>query len=998
MALPAPRWWRRLRRAAVATLAVASGTVAVPQLDAPNASALPTCVTTEPISLGTGVNNPAHSPSVSADGRYVAFVTTAALVPSDPADGYPDLYVRDRQAGTFEIVDESSLGLDSPVMTPDGRYIAYIKRNPSGSPRPQVFVHDRATHTTEIVSVSSDELPATHGIYAPAISPDGRYVVFGSFAGNLAPGVSEGNANTYLRDRTLGTTTQASLRNDGGQGTPDNHSGFGQFDDAPSVSADGRYVAFYSSSVDLVAGDTNNRPDVFVRDLVLGTTVKVSVASDGTQANGTSGYPRISPDGRYVAFQSGADNLAPGGQLDTYDVFVRDLQTATTSLVSHNSATAIGSGHSSYYPSMSADGRFVAFISDSPNLVPGDSNNVNDIFVYDRQTGTTTRASVRPDGTESNGPWAGASPPPVISANGQWVVMALGDLMPGDADAVSDVFIRNRSAPTVVAQSPTDLRQAASTSFTIAGSGFQAGATLGAGPGITFSSVSVASSRAASGMASAILDAATGPRGVSVTNPDGCAATLPGALNVIDVTPTLSGTEPSLLHPGRLTVLHVFGTNFDATSAVSFGAGVTALAPTLVSSQELRVEVTVAGDAVLGYRKLTVTNGNGRVAMRPKAVEVQTTDGEFHPLAPARILDTRTGIGGAPGKIGQAQTRNVGVAGAGGVPSTGVSAVVVNVTVTEPAAASFLTVFPSGAPRPVASNLNFTAGQTVPNLATVSVGADGRLNLYNHSGALHAILDVVGWYGDATSAPGSTFHPLTPTRILDTRDLDAPLGPREIGDLDVTVLAGVPTSGVSALVMNVTATQPTAASYLTVWPGDTSVPNASNLNFVAGQTVPNLVVVQVADDGFVSLFNQAGTTHVVADIVGWYDDGTVSGGTRFHGLVPSRILDTREGIGSGGPVQIHSYITLPLFGRGGLPATGVVAAVVNVTATEATAPGYLTVWPTGTPRPLASNLNFTAGQTVPNLVVATTGGFGAVNVYNAFGTVHVVGDVLGWFG
>ncbi|MGI9120104.1 MAG: hypothetical protein ACR2G7_08300 [Acidimicrobiales bacterium] len=179
-----------------------------------------------------------------------------------------------------------------------------------------------------------------------------------------------------------------------------------------------------------------------------------------------------------------------------------------------------------------------------------------------------------------------------------------------------------------------------------------------------------------------------------------------------------------------------------------------------------------------------------------------------------------------------------------------------NVTVTEPSAASFLTAWPSGEPRPNASNLNYVAGQTVPNLVVVKVGTDGKVNLHNALGSTHVVADVVGWYSDASVTTGARYRALSPARILDTRTGNgAPrvkLGPNQTLALQVTGRGGVPFSGVSAVVMNVTVTEPSAASVLTAWPTGEARPNASNLNYVAGQTVPNLVVVKVGTDGKVS--------------------------------------------------------------------------------------------------------------------------------------------------
>ena len=361
----------------------------------------------------------------------------------------------------------------------------------------------------------------------------------------------------------------------------------------------------------------------------------------------------------------------------------------------------------------------------------------------------------------------------------------------------------------------------------------------------------------------------------------------------------------------------------------------------------------------------------------------------YHPLTPSRILDTRTT--GTP--LGAGAMMNLQVAGAGGVPATGVSAVILNVAVTGPTATSFLTVFPAGEGLPLASNLNFDAGRTVPNLVTAKLGWGGRVSLYNAFGTTHVIADVAGWYDDGTAPTGARFHPLTPSRILDTRNT-GPLGPSSVMALQVAGKGGVPAAGVSAVVMNVAVTGPTATGYLTVLPAGEALPLASNLNFDAGQTVPNLVTAKLGSGGSVHLYNAMGSTHVIVDVAGWYDDGTSPTGATYHPVTPSRILDTRNGPSPLGPAAV---LGVQVAGLGGVPASGVSAVVTNVAVTGPTAPSFLTVFPAGEALPLASNLNFGPGQTVPNLVAAKLGAGGRLSIYNAAGTTHVIADIAGWF-
>ena len=366
--------------------------------------------------------------------------------------------------------------------------------------------------------------------------------------------------------------------------------------------------------------------------------------------------------------------------------------------------------------------------------------------------------------------------------------------------------------------------------------------------------------------------------------------------------------------------------------------------------------------------------------------------GELQPLVPARLLDTREGNGASVGKVGPGSTTVLQVAGRGGVPAVGAGAVVLNVVATEPTASGYVTVYPTGVGRPLASNLNVSTGQTVPNLVVVKLGQSGTVSLFNLNGNTHLIADVAGWFPESAG-----IEPMTPTRLLDTRDgTGAPAGAAAEGStttLQVAGRAGIPASGVGAVVLNVTVTEPTGTGYVTVFPTGEPQPLSSNLNFTPGLTVPNLVIAKVGAGGAVSLFNSAGHTHLVADVAGWFPASS-----ELHAISPSRFLDTREGNGAPkGAVGAGSVTALQITGRNGLPATGVGAVILNVTVTEPTADGYITVYPSGVDPPTASNLNMRPGQTVPNLVIAKVGAGGVIDLYNSAGTSHLVADVVGWF-
>ncbi len=405
----------------------------------------------------------------------------------------------------------------------------------------------------------------------------------------------------------------------------------------------------------------------------------------------------------------------------------------------------------------------------------------------------------------------------------------------------------------------------------------------------------------------------------------------------------------------------------------------------------------------------TSTGGPGS----PFTVTVPVIPGStYFPLTPARVLDTRdgTGTGGAVNPIGAGGAIDVKVTGVGGVPATGVTAVALNVVATnDTGPPSYLTVWPSGQARPLASNLNYTPGVSVPNLVIAQVGTDGKVSMYNNLGSVDVAADVQGWFSDP-SAVGSTYVPLPPSRILDTRNgtgaAQAQVGPGSTIELTVTGVGGVPASGVTAVALNITATNVSGVeSYLTVWPSGSSRPVASNLNFIAGQTVPNLVIARVGDSGKISIYNNLGTVDVVADTQGYFADPVtapaVAPGASYFPESPVRILDSRDGTGvPGGDMgQLGTGRTLDVqvTGRANVPANAT-AVALNVTAADSPGPdSYLTVYPTGTTQPLASNLNFVAGQTVANMVIAKIGAGGQVTLYNNLGSTVVIADVQGYF-
>ena len=389
---------------------------------------------------------PSLHPSISADGRWVAFDSKAnTLVAGDPPVTR-DIFVRDRASGTIELVSRDSNGVQAndasglPSLSRDGRYVVFESQATNLVPgdtnfATDVFLRDLQSDTTELVSLDSAGVQGNSSSDSASTSADGRYVVFHSTSTNLVPGDSNFDYDVFLRDRQSGTTERVSVDSAGLEAN--DHSL------RPSISADGRYVAFWSYASNLVPGDTNQATDVFVRDRLNGTTERVSVDSAGAEANDKCYDPSISADGRFVAFEGLADNLVPGDTNNAVDVFVRDRQLGTTERVSVSS-TGVQGNSTSNDPSVSEDGRFVAFHSFADVFVLGAGG--EQIYLRDRQSLTTELVS-----SDSSGqPGSSASRDAVINDNGRYVVFdsAADDLVPQDTNHGLDIFVRDRRGGT----------------------------------------------------------------------------------------------------------------------------------------------------------------------------------------------------------------------------------------------------------------------------------------------------------------------------------------------------------------------------------------------------------------------------------------------------------------------------------------------------------------------------------------------------------------------
>jgi Tol biopolymer transport system component len=389
--------------------------------------------------------------AISDDGRYVAFATDASNLVPDDTNNATDVFVHDRQTGETERVSVSSEGAQGTnrsgdaALSGDGRYVAFHSGATNLVPNDtngvwDVFARDLQTGTTRRISLGAVETQANWASYFPSLSSDGHAIAFESYATNLMGSVEDDvDRDTFLRDPAAGNTSRMSVGLDGG----DSRGPLGS--ELPSISANGRYVAFDSTASNLVASDSNGFHDVFVRDRETSATTLVSLSSDGSQGNDASLDPAVSDDGRFVAFVSWADNLVAGDSNFSGDIFVRDRQSGTTTRVSVSSEGG-EADYKSMSPSISGTGRYVSFVSIASNLVSGDGNNGFDVFVRDLQTGITSRESVSSSGVEANDWNIDAA----LSRDGRYVAFwsLASNLVPGDTNGVADVFVRDRQAGT----------------------------------------------------------------------------------------------------------------------------------------------------------------------------------------------------------------------------------------------------------------------------------------------------------------------------------------------------------------------------------------------------------------------------------------------------------------------------------------------------------------------------------------------------------------------
>lgn len=419
----------------------------------PARAAGPTTILVSVTTAGRPAGQTSSQPAISADGRFVAFTSKANNLVAGDTNRKTDVFVRDLQLGVTERVSVASDGTqgndhsNEPAISGNGRFVVFTSEATNLVPESDdrrggdwyrgpgiyVYLHDRQTHTTELVSISSSGVPADERAWLGDVSYDGRYVIFSSHCEHLVQPDYNGNRrDVFLHDRVTGLTRMIDL-------LPNGHNPWegGSFS---VISADGNRIVYRSLDGGLVAGDTNQDFDIFVYDVAAGTTRRVSVSSTGVQGNDMANNPFISANGMFATFDT-TSTLVTGDSNNRSDVFVHELATGQTTRVSVSSGGGEGNQHSTQ-ASLSGDGRLVVFTSTATNLIGGDSNGQSDIFLHDRQTGVTSRVSLTAGGAQATG---GASTAPRLSADGHSVAFMskAKNLIPGlKPGSASQIYVR----------------------------------------------------------------------------------------------------------------------------------------------------------------------------------------------------------------------------------------------------------------------------------------------------------------------------------------------------------------------------------------------------------------------------------------------------------------------------------------------------------------------------------------------------------------------------
>jgi hypothetical protein len=804
----------------------------------------------------------------------------------------------------------------------------------------------------EVVSRTS-AMPGTNAfVFSTQLSGSGRFVTFD--AGGADFGVPDTNSkrDVYLRDLQTGSAEIVSIRTDGQQSNGDSI--------FKAMSTDARFVAFYNPAGDLVDGSTDSTGGVYVRDRQLGTTTFASVLPNGVAPDTKpENSAVISDDGRLVAFFN-TQFLGINGFVT--DLYLRDLVTNSTQQIPRNTGLTFGDHRGPLH--LANDGSSLTYLI-------GTSATRSHVFRFHTVT-STVNDLYTVDGSTF-----------VASSDGRYVVLThrppLGLFetpKPPEVHLLDTLTGASTRLTAIEEQSVTYLDDISADGRLVlyfaaigdrqvldrsSGVVSRVGRNLGFAPGSTTMSDD------GRYLASTSFDHG----GAAVVAPT--------------IQPQLAG-GPFFVPRGGRTPVVIYGEGLDATMTFSVDGNpftATAVEPGPTPRSVIVTFSVPKNTPTIDYRLGAITADGCPAA--GSSMLVVSDGGEFISQAPQRILDTRT-----TSALGEKETRFVPA-------GFGASGMLLNITVTNPTGVGYLTVFPPDAPRPLTSSINFTPGQTVANLVVLGTDGVNGFNIYNSGGTTQVIVDVLGifagnMYRGSFGVTSGRYVALNPTRVLDTR-----LG--SAGKVPGDVYFPLPFRqdlGINGALMNLTAAEPEANGYFIAWPEGQGFPSTSNVNFAPGDTVANLVGVGTGGPhNAINLGNVGGATHMIADLQGVF---TSNGeGDRFQESTPFRVLDTRSGLGAGParPVAEDAEILLNVRASG-VPAEAS-AIVMNVTVNQPTSVSYISVWPSGGARPAVSNINFVPGQTVANAVVVPIGPDGSIRFYNAFGTTHILADVMGWF-
>ncbi|WP_323097126.1 CHAP domain-containing protein [Intrasporangium sp. YIM S08009] len=391
------------------------------------------------------------------------------------------------------------------------------------------------------------------------------------------------------------------------------------------------------------------------------------------------------------------------------------------------------------------------------------------------------------------------------------------------------------------------------------------------------------------------------------------------------------------------------------------------------------------------WRRVTLTGGRwpkGFIHLKDQGPTVATDTRAWQVAAPARLLDTKTGLGAPVAKVGAGKAVTVQVTGRAGVPATGVDTVLLNVNATAPAAAGYVTAHANGTAQPGSRALSFAAGGVTTTLVLSRLGTDGKVRLYS-SATTDLSADLVGW-----SPTGGYVSGAAPARVLDTRTgVGTPKARLAAGGtltLPLAGKAGIPASGVGAVLLDVSASTPSAAGFLTTWPAGAARPAAPQVRYETASPATGLVEARLGTGGAVTIHSTA-QTDVLVDVVGWLPTGADQ-----VALGPTRVLDSQTGLGyPTGRVAAGQAPLVPVVGKAGVPTSGVRAAVLTVTVVSPTAAGYVTAYPSGSSETPYATVKYASGRTVTNTVLVPVGLDGSVRLKTS-AAAYLKVDVQGY--